>query len=206
MPALNDIISQIGQMSQLCLKMWQTTFRAFMEHDRDLVSAVLEDEKRLNEFEKELTAALVESGKSSGDKAQKAQALKYADVVADLEIIGDYCKDILERVEIKIEEKLMFSDEAVKEYEGLYQRTEAALREVSEALVRAQPCFVQIVLKDQEHIDKLVDEYRQHHNQRLIDGVCSPIACNMFLNILDFTAAVYYHAKKIARTLLKIKK
>jgi hypothetical protein len=39
----------------------------------------------------------------------------------------------------------------------------------------------------------------------MIQGVCTPMACNMFLNMLDFTAAVYYHAKKIARNLLKIK-
>ncbi len=132
--------------------------------------------------------------------------MAYIDVAADLEIIGDYCKDILERVEIKIDEKLLFSEDAVKEYEDLYRRAESALDEISCALKRDNLAVIRDVLKSEEHIDKLLDEYRGRHNQRLLDGVCSPLACNMFLNILDFTAAVYYHAKKICRNLLKIKK
>jgi Na+/phosphate symporter len=62
-----------------------------------------------------------------------------------------------------------------------------------------------MVLKKEEHIDALVDEYRRRHDQRLIDGICSPMACNMYLNMLDFTAAVYHHTNRIAKRLLELK-
>jgi phosphate:Na+ symporter len=205
MQDLNSIKAKISDMSSLALKMLQNTFRAFMDHDLELLSAVLEDENRLNNLEKEITISLIELARSSRSKQEKSSATIYADVVGDLELIGDYCKDILERVQIKIEEKLLFSDEAVKEYEVLYYKTEEALKEIVNAFNKDDLSLVQIVFKHQEHIDSLVDEYRSRHNQRLIDGICSPMACNMFLNILDFTAAIYYHAKKIARNLLKIK-
>jgi Na+/phosphate symporter len=54
-------------------------------------------------------------------------------------------------------------------------------------------------------IDILVNEYRARHNQRLIDGICSTMACNMFLNMLDFTAQVFRHTKTIAGNILKLK-
>jgi phosphate:Na+ symporter len=205
MQDLNSIKAKISDMSSLALKMLQNTFRAFMDHDLVLLSSVLEDENRLNNLEKEITVSLIELARFSRNKQEKSSATIYADVVGDLELIGDYCKDILERVQIKIEEKLLFSDEAVKEYETLYYKTEGALKEIVNAFNKDDLSLVQVVSKHQEHIDSLVDEYRSRHNQRLIDGVCSPMACNMFLNILDFTAAIYYHAKKIARNLLKIK-
>ncbi|MEI6631004.1 MAG: PhoU domain-containing protein [bacterium] len=205
MAELRNIKSRIAAMSKLSLKMWQDTHAAFMEHDLQIIPGVLEKEVKLNDLEKELTIELVEFGRATKVKTDKTKVLIYADVVADLELIGDYCKDMLERIQIKIEEKLLFSDDAVKEYEELYRKTESSLKEITEALDKDKPGLVKEVLKGEGHIDKMVDEYRRRHNQRLLDGICSPMACNMFLNMLDFTAAVYYHAKKIARGLLKIK-
>ncbi len=203
---LNSIKREIADMSSLTLQMWQTTHKAFMEHDLDLLTGVLSDENKLNDSEKEITAGLVELARQTKNKEEKQQAMIFADVVGDLELIGDYCKDILERVQIKIEEKLLFSDDAVKEYEELYLRTENALDEIVSAFKKNNFNLVKEVFRNEEHIDSLVDVYRKRHNQRLIDGICSPMACNMFLNMLDFTAAVYYHIKKIGRNLLKIKK
>jgi phosphate:Na+ symporter len=202
---LSAIKKKITEMALLALEMWRKTHQAFLEHNLDLLSVVLGKENLLNELEKEITAQLVEFSRSASAKKDKDAAFIFTDVVGDLELIGDYCKDILERVQIKIEEKLLFSDEAVKEYEELYRRTESAIDEIACALQKDKPALVKEVLKGEGHIDKMVDEYRRRHNQRLVEGLCSPIACNMFLNMLDFTAAVYYHAKKIARNLLKIK-
>jgi phosphate:Na+ symporter len=205
MTDLNSVKKKIASMSALALSMWKQTHQAFMEHDLDLISKVLEDENKLNNFEKEIAIELVELGRSIQDGKEKSRILAYAEVVEDLELIGDYCKDILERVQIKIEEKLMFIEQAVTEYEVLYKKTEDALDEIALALEKDNLNLVKDVAKGQKHIDSLVDEYRARHNERMIEGLCVPISCNMFLNMLDFTAAVYYHAKKIAKSLLKIK-
>lgn len=201
----NDIKKKIADMSKLALSMWQMTNQAFMEHDLGLLSRVLEDENKLNNLEKEITSELVRLSRATSSKSEKSQAIILADVVGDLEMIGDYCKDILERVQIKIEEKLLFSDEAVKEYEDLYHKTEDALNQVVCALERNSLGLAKEVLKSEKHIDSLVEEYRKRHDQRLIDGICSPIACNMFLNMLDFTAQIFHHTKTIANNLLKLK-
>jgi phosphate:Na+ symporter len=176
-----------------------------MEHDLDLLSKVLNEENKLNNFEKEITVELITLSRQTLNKSEKSNAVILADVVGDLEIIGDYCKDILERVQTKIEEKLLFSDEAVKEYEDLYHKTEDALNIIVCALERDRLSLVKEVLKNQKHIDSLVGEYRKRHDQRLIEGICSPLACNMFLNMLDFTAQISHHTEAIAKNILKLK-
>lgn len=201
----NSIKVQVAEMAALALKMWKMTFQTFMEHDADLIEGILKDEDKLNSYEKNIATAIIEFSKSSSNETDKANALLYAEAVEDLELIGDYCKDVLERVQIKIEERLMFSEDAVKEYEDLYHKTESALEEVVFALEKDNPGFVKQVLKNEEHIDIIVDEYRRRHNKRLVSGLCTPMACNMFLNMVDFSAAVYYHTKKIAKNLLKVK-
>jgi phosphate:Na+ symporter len=202
---LAGIKKKITDMAQTVLNMWQETFRAFMEHNIDLIAEILKKEEKLNRWEEEITADIVTYSRGLSDKKEELKALIYVEVVEDLELIGDYCKDILERVQIKIEEKLLFTEDAVKEYDELYHKTENALNEIVGAFKNDDIGLIKVILKKQEHIDALVDQYRARHNQRMINGVCSPMACNMFLNMLDFTAAVYYHAKKIARNLLKIK-
>lgn len=206
MENLSSLKIKIASMSKIALGMWQLVYKTFMEHDLDLLALALKEETKLNDLEKELTSGLVELSRNPElKKEEKGNIAIYTDIVGDLELIGDYCKDILERIEIKIQEKLLFSDAAVQEYGELFHKTEAALEEVVLALDKDNPHLLKGVLKNQEHIDSLVDEYRKKHNQRLVDGLCSPFACNMFLNMLDFTAAVYYHTKKIVRNLLKIK-
>jgi phosphate:Na+ symporter len=205
MQELDSVKAKTAEMAELALTMWQLTHRAFMEHNLDLFPWILNKENRLNELEKEVTEELIKLGKNSLSEEDKTRAIAYANISGDFELIGDYCKDILERVQIKIEEKLMFSEEAVDEYLVLYKRTEDALSELDFALKKDNPALVKEILKKEEHIDALVDEYRRRHDERLLQGKCSPFACNMFLNILDFTAAVYYHAKKVARSFIKIR-
>ncbi len=200
-----NILFKLADMSALALSMWQRTFEAFMEHDLEILSGVLSDEQKLNDMEKEIASGLIAWNKVFSDKSEKVKALIYADVVEDLELIGDYCKDILERLQIKIEERLLFHEEAVKEFEELYRKVEGALEEVAFALKKQDMSLVKGVLKKEEHIDTFVDEYRTRSNERLIAGTCSPMACNMFLNMMDFSAAIYYHTKKIAKNLLKLR-
>ncbi len=205
MQDLNDIKKKIVVMSKLSLTMWRLTFKAFMEHDLDLLSNVLGEENKLNNLEKEITSDLIDLSRATKNKREKTIAAIYVDIVGDLEIIGDYCKDILERVQIKIEEKLLFSDKAVKEYEHLYQKCEDALNTVVCALERDSFGLAKEVLKNEKQIDSLTDEYRKNHNQRLIEGICSPMACNMFLNMLDFTAQIFHHTEAVAKNILNLK-
>ena len=205
MASLHNIKEKVNQMASAALSMWQLTYDAFIEHDIDLIAKALEDENKLNALQDEVSESIVNLAKISFPEEDRLKIMVYADIAADFELIGDYCKDILERIQIKIEEKLLFSEDAVVEYKELYAKTKDALEEVVFVLNKDNPALVKEVLRNEEHIDSLVDKYRRNHNQRLILGKCSPLGCNMFLNMLDFTAAIYYHVKKIAKSLLKIK-
>jgi phosphate:Na+ symporter len=175
-----------------------------MEHDLDLLAKVLEDEDRLNGLEKEIDRQLIDSVKSTNGRT-KQNAVLYVDVAQDLELIGDYCKDILERVQIKIEEKLLFSEEIVNEYIGLHRSIGKELEKLVDALTKDELCVLKDLSRGHKELDNLVDGYRKNQSRMMIEGLCSPMACNMYINMLDFTAEVYHHTKNIARNLAKIR-
>lgn len=202
---LNSIKEKTNRMGRCALSMWQLTYDAFIEHDVDLITKALEEETKLNALEDEINKEIIGKAGVNITPKEKSDVIVYANIAGDFELIGDYCKDILERIQIKIEEKLLFSEEAVEEYKNLYNKTKVALEEIVFVLEKDNPALVKEVLRKEEHIDSLVDKYRHNHDQRMLAGECTPLGCNMFLNMLDFTAAVYYHIKKIAKSLLQIK-
>lgn len=205
MEELNSIKKKISQMSQIALSMLRNTFDGFMKHDADILSAVLEDEQRLNDLEKSVTVSLVKISKGKISASDKKNLMRLVNIAAHLEEIGDYVKDMVERIEIKIEEKLLFSDDAVDEYKHLYNAVESELEDVDKALKTDDRDFAKRVLCGKGHADKLAEKYRQTHAKRLIAGVCQPFACNTFLNLLDFTAGISRHTKAIAKNILWLK-
>ena len=200
MENLISIREKINQMASLALSMLKNTFTGLMQHDLDILSAVLKDEERLNEMEKALTLSLADISKAASP-AEKKNIMLLANIVGDLEEIGDYVKDMIERIEIKIEEKLLFSDEALNEYKHLYNVVETELEDLDKALTLNDKNFAQRVLCSREHADTLVEKYKDAHAQRLVLGVCIPRACNMFLDLLDFTAQISRHVKAIAKNI-----
>ncbi len=204
---MEDLIAirqKVAGMAELAFSMLKATFDGFIKHDLDILSGVLRDEERLNDLERTLTISLVSLSKEKISAEDKKNIMLLADIIGDLEEVGDYIKDMIERIEIKIQEKLLFSDEALKEYKHLYSITEVSLQDIVNSLTMNDSNFAKRALCDGEHVDNLVEKYRQAHTQRLIDGVCAPRACNMFLNLLDFTAQIFHHTKGIAKNILEL--
>jgi len=204
---MEDLIAlkeEINKMAALTLSMLKNTFDGFIKHDSEILAGVLKDEERLNGMERELTISLAAISKGKG--ADKNNIMLLSSIVEDLEAIGDYIKDMIERIEIKIEEKLLFSDDAVDEYKHLYNVVETELCDVEKALSMNDKNFARRVLcVTKNHVDNLIQKYRESHAQRLVAGICLPRTCNMFLNLLDFTAQISHHTKAIAKSISELK-
>ena len=204
MDELISIREKINQMAELVLSMLGDTFYGFMKHDLDMLTSVLNDEKKLNDMERSLNVSLVKLSKDKSQTARSRHITIFMEIIADLEQIGDYVKDMIERIEIKIEEKLFFSQEALAEYRHLYNVVQTALSDVVKSLKMDDKNFARRILGDEDHVNRLLTKYRDAHMQRMISGVCDPRAGNMFLNLLDFTAQAFAHTKAIAENILDL--
>lgn len=204
MEDLTALREEINKMAALALSMLRNTFDGFMKHNFEILSGVLKDEERLNDMERALTSSLVAISKSKD--IDKTNNVLLSNIVVELEEIGDYIKDMIERIEIKIEEKLLFSDDAVEEYEHLYNVAETDLADVEKALRMNDKNFARRVLCiTEDQVDNLVQKYKETHAQRLMKGICLPRASNMFLNLLDFTARISRHSRAIAKNITELK-
>jgi len=202
---INSIREEINRMAEMAFSMLTETFDAFMKQDLDILATVLKKENQLNEMERSLSFSLVKISKEKAKAIDSRYIGLLAEIIADLEQIGDYVKDMIERIEIKIQEKLFFSEDALSEYTHLYNAVQTALSDVVKSLKMDDKNFAKRILGDEEHIDSLLVRYRNTHTKRLILGVCDPRAGNMFLNLLDFTAQIFHHTRSVANNILDLK-
>ncbi|MBI3991082.1 MAG: hypothetical protein HY350_02925, partial [Candidatus Omnitrophica bacterium] len=63
MQSLSNTKIKITDMAKLVLWMWEKTNEAFMKHDLDLLPTVIDAENKVNNFEKEIIAELVQVGR-----------------------------------------------------------------------------------------------------------------------------------------------
>lgn len=101
------------------------------------------------------------------------------------------------QVETKVKDKVMFSDEAVKEVNDILQRTANLLPHVADAMRTCNPLII-------AHVDKEVDELRAnatnsavYHEDRLCKGACHPKASIIFMQIMQHLQDILWHFKAL---------
>ena len=94
-------------------------------------------------------------------------------------------ENLMDRMEIKLDSNILFSEKALKEIRGLFDVMEGQLRDARDFCSTGNPHVKQMVRHGMEEMKKLADEYALIHQDRLIMGVCMPKASYLYLDITD---------------------
>lgn len=203
---MNDLArvkKELIKITTLLEQMFETTQEGFMENRLEPLKEVLKKEESVNELERRIVASCVQLSKSGLSASGHRRLTSLMEIIGDLERIGDLCEDIVERVEIKIWEKLYFSDEAIEEYGELYGKVKLVLGQVFEGLAEADEESAKIGIKSAKEIPRLVERFKRAHSERLIKGICTPRAANFFVDMLEFMEQISFHAVRIAKEVKK---
>lgn len=190
---------EIIKITELLEQMFDRTQEGFMKNKPDLLKEVLRKEESVNELEREVVSSITRISKKGLSTSDHRKLSSLMEIIGDLERIGDLCEDIVERVEIKIWEKLYFSDEAVNEYGELYSKVKVVMEEAFQGLTEENKKIAGKATEDAKGVPKLVEKFKHAHSERLIKGICTPRAANFFVDMLEFMEQISSHAVRIAK-------
>lgn len=196
---IREIASKITAMADKILEMLDLIEKGFMENKTGYLSVAMKKENEINELEKSLTGSILDSAKASKNGQDKKELMALQGAIEMLERMGDEAASLIERIEIKVAENLLFSDMGVAQFKETYETMKKSVDMMRRFLDGRDSKLRERIIDNGFHVKELVERYRKEHSDRLIQGVCTPMAANMYFDMLDFTGNLARHSSNIVK-------
>ena len=198
---IKEIKIKIIDMADRIWQMLNLIEKGFMENKLEPLSSAIKEENFINEAEKILTKNIIELSKIVKSAEVKQELMIMEQMVETLERMGDEAANIIERIEIKVIENLLFSDLGVRQFNETFSAMKKSVEMMREFLNKKNPELKERIIDNGFHVKGLVERYRKEHFERLIQGLCTPMAANMYFDMLDFTGNLARHSSNIVKLL-----
>ncbi len=183
--------------------MFRTNFDGLMKNDINILNQVLKDETKINETYNNLTTSAIEISKKKLSDEAKRIVMDLVNIICAIERMGDLCIDLVERIEYKINEKLLFSEVAVQEYKELCNNIDKILSDTIEAMKTNDRKLGKKILKNKSSLYALIEKSRINHIDRSARGICDEWAKIRYLDMLDFIKEIVDHCMETVGKLTK---
>ncbi len=199
----------VGQASKEVLRMGKivrdnlrTAVESFYSKDEKLTQKVFEEEKKINEIEREITKYLVQLSNAPLTDDQHATVTTLFHAVNDIERVGDHAENIAELSQDRIDNKLWFTDDALEELRVMFDKVEDVFNKSLLAFKTADPRISEEVINLEAEVDIMEKHYRDSHIDRLNTHSCEPSAGIVFLDIISNLERISDHSSNIAMYIL----
>lgn len=119
-------------------------------------------------------------------KKEKNEAeLKYVGTLAPLQASALAIENVMQKMAVKAEAKIPFTEKGLKEIDSLLVLVYAQLTDARDYVITENPHLKVSIRQCMEEIKRLADEYELIHQQRMISAVCVPKASYLYIDITD---------------------
>ncbi|MBU0548738.1 MAG: Na/Pi cotransporter family protein, partial [Candidatus Omnitrophica bacterium] len=196
--ARKESVRMLGIASQSVL----IAVKGFLEEDLTRLNLVPEMEHTVDNLQSEITQYLIEISQRSLSQEESEELPVLIHNVNDIERIGDHSENIIELAERRMEKKMLFSEEAIKELTLIWDELHSMMIETERALSKNDLQIAKQVLKREERINNFQIELKRSHVDRLNNGRCNLKSGIIFLDMVDNLEKIGDHLTNIAQGVL----
>lgn len=198
--AVRQVEKECERLASLAHKNYRYAMRAFFEHDQSMIDKVEKNEKVIDFLTHEITRYIVKiNGLDIVDSDRKTMGVMYS-AIQDLERIGDHAENITEHARTMIENKVVFTDDAMAEIKRLNELVDKIIDDGLRMFNSQQVDYnlAKSVIETESSIDSHVKIYKFNHIGRMNEGLCSAENGTIFLDMLTILERVGDHANNVA--------
>lgn len=196
--AIETVLTEVSYMGEITRQNAVLAMEAVHEDNKEKAKNVIAMEREINQLEKLLTAFLVDVDNLSLTEEQHLIVKNLFYTISDIERIGDHSENIAELADTKRKDKITFSPKGVRDLNAIADAAFETLNWAIDARKSHHLDSVKKVNACEEKVDKLEDELREKHIQRLSKGKCVPESGVIFLDIMSNLERIADHASNIA--------
>lgn len=196
--AMEAVKKEIDYMGQFVIENMKRSLEAVETGSKKKIYAVMEAEKDIDFLDKELTKFLVDVDNLSLTEHQHLLVKNMFYCISDLERIGDHCENISELAETMVKEDIVFSKKGIADLKEIQTATVETVQTALDARRTGNRKTAYMVEDLEQRVDKLEDELREKHINRLSKGKCTAENGVVFLDIINNLERISDHANNIA--------
>lgn len=202
MIALEQTKREIIRMARTAKKALRFSISGIVDDNRKELGSVREIEDFVDVFQLEITSYLSALSRRQLSDEVSIELPVLLHTVNDLERIGDHAVNIVEITERKIEQKLSFSNSALTEAEQLRKEIDQMFDSVIAALENNDIEAAKSALANEYGLNRMQIDFRRSHVQRMSDGICTPQAGLIFIDMVDNIEKIGDHLTNIAQAII----
>lgn len=201
--AMNLATQELVRMAGLANQMMDTAEKAFIEGDRTAIKKVREIEDVMDMLQHEIVhylSKLLASSTLTENQSIRLTGLLH--VVSDLERIGDYCDNIADSAEVKIDKKLPFTEKGMQELTDAFVLVTDMVDMTIQTLHEYDTDKARKILSDEYKVDEMERTLRDAHVERLNLAQCHPHSGLIFVELIHNLERIGDHCTNVAEAVL----
>ncbi len=187
---------------QSLMKMLELAFEGFRKPTEKFFEEEEAFEGKIYEYSSELTSFII--SKSPPSEKEKERVKPYLSIASSLGRLTYNIQCTLDRVRGKSENHILFSDQAVKEVNDVFQETIRLLENLPNLLTVESKSLAQQIGEQGRSVFKIADAYSEDHEERLMNGVCAPKHSPLYLSIIESLKGVIVHTLAVSGKIVSL--
>jgi len=160
-------------------------------------------EDLLDGLEEAINVFLAELSQNSLTEAQSKMIGSYMSAANDLERIGDHANNIKQLAELKVEDRLPFSEQALEELSMIFEKVNVMLERAIQAFKTENRQLARMVIVEDDEVDLMEKVLRKAHIERINTKKCYPPSGVIYLDVLSNLERIADHATNIAQLVVE---
>lgn len=200
--AVDNVVKQVIHMGDIVLENVNRSIDAFMNRDSEMAKEVMKQEDLIDHMENIITEYLVKLSNLSLSEKQQLIVNHMFYTIINFERVGDHAENIAELANASMDRKLLFSEEAENEMKEICRAAVNSFENSLYARKTEDVEYIRKVVKFEELVDNMEEEFREHHIARLSKNRCNSESGVVFVDLLVNLERISDHSMNIANFLL----
>ena len=200
--ALEQSKKEIVRMLHLADSALRDSFDLFFKEKWELSRQVARKEEAVDNLQAEITRYLIDISMEGLTHEEAEKIPVFIHSVNDIERIADHAENVVELAQRKIDQKLVFSDQAGNELNRMIETVLEMLGDVATGLDNGDLTYARRALHHEDRLNAMQIELRQSHVNRLNNGNCNMLSGLIFLDLVDYLEKIGDHLTNIAQGLV----
>lgn len=196
--AVQNAIKEVVHMGEITLHNMKDAIDALLNNDDEKANRVFEVEKVIDVHQKVINEYLVKINNLSLTEKQHNIINNLFHTVSNIERVGDHADNLAELAVEKVNNNLYLSDEAYDELKEICNIAKESFENAIQARATEKMELVKKVAEMEKVVDRLKDDLRQKHIERLSKGICSSENGVIFIDALINLERISDHSLNIA--------